>query len=89
MLLPFTACLVLIPFVRGQYGDSNNQFFSPPQFGAYQQYGDDLVWELGSTQKIKWTAELTNYNISLCQQGLTFDAPPTLEFSFFSTCATL
>jgi hypothetical protein len=88
MLLPFTACLVLIPFVRGQSGDSNNKFFSPPQSGADQQYGDDLVWELDSTQKISWTTELTNYSISLWQQDLTFDHS-TLGFSFFSTCAAL
>jgi hypothetical protein len=50
--------------------NSNGFFKTPPVAGSAQDYGQNMVWALGSVQTLDWYATISPYNVSLWQQNL-------------------
>jgi len=62
-------CAIVLSFARVNLGDnSDNLFILPTAPGPGSNFVADLLWTLGSTQKIQWSTTIDSYNITLLQQ---------------------
>ena len=59
-------------------GDSDNQFIFPTAPGPGENFVANLVWTLGSTQKIQYTTNIESYHIALYHQQMDAHAADEL-----------
>lgn len=68
----------VLSFIRISVGD--NLFIYPTAPGPNRNYVANLLWTLGSTQKIQWTTTIDSYYyIALYQQNISEDSGQQIE----------
>lgn len=60
-------CAIVLSFARLSLGDTDNVFIFPTAPGPSNNFVANLLWTLGSTQKIQWSTSLDDYYIALFQ----------------------
>ena len=65
---------------------ADNIFLNPQMMGPSEDYSQNDVWSLGSTQLVQWTTSFPSYNIIMWQQNLSVAAavPGTSIFGMFT-----
>ena len=71
---------IVLSLARITVGDgSSDLFIYPTAPGPNQNFVADLVWTIGSIQKIQWTTTYDSYDIYLWQQASGQSAAGRLE----------